>query len=398
MADPIQVNFEKCTGCGLCVKACPFAAVVVSDKKAKIGDGCTLCSGCVQVCPAEAITIERRDVKVDVTAYRDVWVFAETSEGSIKGVSFELLGKAFELAKDLGQKVCAVLIGDKVKGKADSLAENGADKIYVAEDEALGHYSTDGFSTVLAGMISKYKPNIVLFPATYIGRDLAPRIAATLGLGLTADCTGLSILDGNLLQTRPAFGGNIMADIICPYTRPQMATVRPNVMPKPVAVHGRKAEIIDVPVKIAPRSIRTVLKEQVKTTVVGERKIEESDVVVVGGRAACELDGFEVLQELADQLNSAVGASRVAIELRKKPKSVQVGQSGITVSPKLYVVCGVSGAIQHTVGMRGSKLVVAINTDPNAPIFEFAQYGAVGDLFQIVPKLTAEIKRRKAGK
>jgi electron transfer flavoprotein alpha subunit len=221
-----------------------------------------------------------------------------------------------------------------------------------------------------------------------------------MSLVLTADCTELTIdpTDKLLLQTRPAFGGNIMADIICPYTRPQMATVRPNVMPKPVAAHGRKAEIIDVPVKIAPRSIRTVLKEQVKTTVVGGRKIEESDVVIVGGRAACELDGFEVLQELADQLNSAVGASRVAIELRKKPKSVQVGQSGITVSPKLYVVCGVSGAIQHTVGMRGSKLVVAINTDPNAPIFEFAQYGAVGDLFQIVPKLTAEIKRRKAGK
>ncbi|MEM2869995.1 MAG: FAD-binding protein [Thermoplasmata archaeon] len=398
MTEPIQVNFEKCTGCGLCSKSCPFGAITIVEKKARIGELCTLCSACVQICPVQAITIERREVKVDLSLYRDVWVVTEVGEGCMKGVSFELLGKARELAAELGQKVCALLLGHGVRQYTDSLAEYGADVVYLAESEALARYTTDAYSPVISGLIAKHKPNIVLFPATRMGRDLAPRVAATLGLGLTADCTGLSIKDGMLLQTRPAFGGNIMADILCPYTRPQMATVRPNVMPKPEPQRGRRAEVVEVPVKLDPKSARVHLREQVRTCAAGGKKIDEADVVVTGGRGACDANGFELLQALADELGGVVGASRVAIDLGKKPKSVQVGQSGITVSPKLYIACGVSGAIQHTVGMRGSKLVIAVNTDPGAPIFEFAQYGVVGDLFQIVPALTEEIRRRKACK
>ncbi|MGQ9582766.1 MAG: FAD-binding protein [Thermoplasmatota archaeon] len=396
MAEPIQVNLDKCTGCGICAKSCPFGAISVVDKKARISEACVLCSACVQACPVGAITIERREAKADLSAFKDVWVFAEVGEGCIKGVSFELLGKAGELARELNQRVCAVLLGQGVRRFVDELAEHGADVVYMADSEALSRYTTDAYSSVVAGLVARHRPNILLFPATKQGRDLAPRVAATIGLGLTADCTGLSIRDGMLLQTRPAFGGNIMADILCPYTRPQMATVRPNVMPKPEPVRGRKAEVVEVPVSLDPRSVRVHLRERVSTCATGEKRIEEADVIVAGGRGACEANGFELLQALADELNGVVGASRVAIDLGKKPKSVQVGQSGITVSPKLYIVCGVSGAIQHTVGMRGSKLIVAVNTDPAAPIFEFSQYGIVGDLFQVVPALVEEIRRRRA--
>jgi electron transfer flavoprotein alpha subunit len=391
----IKIVKERCNGCGKCVTVCPFDGIKVIKRLAIIKETCTLCSGCVQVCPLDAIIIERKREETDLSEYKDVWVFIEVVDSEIRNVSLELLGKAVELAEELKERVCAILLGDGVEKFCPTLTYYGADIIYLIESESLREYSTDGFTQVLVGVISKYKPNIVLYPATHIGRDLAPRVAATLEVGLTADCTGLSIQDNLLLQTRPAFGGNIMADIISPNTRPQMATVRPNVMKKLEPDTRRVSEIIPVQLKVEHIPIRTVVKEVVKTTVSGAKKIDEAEIIVSGGRGVGSSEGFKILEELANTLGGVVGASRAAVELGLKPKSVQIGQSGITVSPKLYIACGISGAIQHQVGMRNSDTIIAINNDPNAPIFELAKYGLVGDLFEIVPKLTKEIKKLK---
>jgi len=394
----IEVDLEVCSGCQKCVKACPFAVITIVDKKAQIGDGCNMCGACVQVCPEDAITIERKVKDVDLSKFTGIWVFAEVSDDStIRNVTFELLTKGAELAKELNQELLAVILGHNIEHLSKELATYGASKVIMVEHELLGQYNTDAYSSVIVGLISKYNPNILLFPATHLGRDLAPRVAATLELGLTADCTGLSISDGLLLQTRPAFGGNIMADIICPYTRPQMATVRPNVLPKGEPDQSRSAEVIKEEVSLDPKGLRTKVREVIKTSIEGTKKIDEADCVISGGRGMCTEENFNTLEELAKELNGVVGASRVVIDLGWRPKSVQVGQSGITVSPKLYFACGISGAIQHTVGMRGADVIVAINKDKNAPIFEFSQYGLVGDCQEIIPALIKEIRTRKAG-
>jgi electron transfer flavoprotein alpha subunit len=393
----IEVDLEVCSGCQKCVKACPFAVVTIVDKKAQIGDGCNMCGACVQVCPEDAITIERKVRDVDLSKFTGVWVFAEVSDDStIRNVTFELLTKGAELAKELNQELLAVILGHNIEHLSKELAAYGASKVIMVEHELLGQYNTDAFSNVIVGLISKYNPNILLFPATHLGRDLAPRVAATLELGLTADCTGLSISDGLLLQTRPAFGGNIMADIICPYTRPQMATVRPNVLPKGEPDQSRAAEVIKEEVSLDPKGLRAKVREVIKTAIEGTKKIDEADCVISGGRGMCTEENFNTLEDLAKELNGVVGASRVVIDFGWRPKSVQVGQSGITVSPKLYFACGISGAIQHTVGMRGADVIVAINKDKNAPIFEFSQYGLVGDCQEIIPALIKEIRTRKA--
>jgi len=391
----INVN-EKCVGCALCVKACPFGAITIVDKKAVIGDACTLCGACAQSCKFGAIEIERKKpAGADLSKYKGIWIFAETEEGKLKNAAFELLGKARELAKELNQEVSALLLGKDVKPLALELAKYGANKMYVAEHPLLEEYSTDAYSSIIVGLISKHMPNIVLYPATKVGRDLAPRIAATLDLGLTADCTGLSIKDGLLLQTRPAFGGNVMADILCPNTRPQMATVRPNVFKKPTSDFTRalNPEIIDVPLKLEASAIRTVVRQKIKFEATGAKKIDEVDVIVSGGRGMGCKENFAMLQEIAELFNGAVGASRVSVENQWIPKSHQVGQSGTTVSPKIYFACGISGTIQHLVGMKDSKIIIAINKDPHAPIFNFADYGIVGDVKEILPKLKEELAK-----
>ena len=392
----ITVDKEKCTGCGLCEKACPFGAIKIVEKIAVIGDECTLCGACVDQCNLKAITIQRKKFEdVDLSQYQDVWIVAEIKDDKIRNVSFELLGKAIELADELKQDPCVLLIGNNIKRFTQDFSNRGAKKIYIAEHEDLKDYHTETYSTVITGIVSKYNPNIVLYPATINGRDLAPRIAATLKLGLTADCTGLSIKDGLLLQTRPAFGGNIMADIICPITRPQMATVRPNVMEMAPIQDIVNTEIIEIPVKVDLQGLKVKTKEIISGTALEcGIPVCEADTIVSGGRGVGSKENFNMIENLANVLNAAVGASRAAVDLGWIPKSQQVGQSGSTVSPKIYIACGISGTIQHLVGMKSSDIIIAINKDPEAPIFNVANYGIVGDLCEVVPLLTEALKKK----
>ncbi len=387
---------DKCTGCKKCEKTCPYGAILVQDKMAVVQDNCTLCGACVQVCPFEALILHRKIEEKDLSDWKGVWVFAETTDNKeVRSASRELLSKAYELAKDLGEDLSAVLLGDGVESFANECAQYGATKVYLVDKPELKEYNTDTFSTVILGLISKYKPSIFLLPATLNGRDLAPTIATTIHCGLTADCTALTIKDGMLMQTRPAFGGNIMADIFSGRHRPQMATVRPNVMPTMDPIEGATAEMVMEDPDINENLMRVKVVSRNIVAIPGEKKIDEADIVIAGGRGAAKNGDLTELEELAAVLGGAIGVTRVIVDMGIKPKSQQVGQSGITVSPKLYIVAGVSGAIQHLVGMKSSDVIFAINTDENAPIFGVSDYGIKGDLYEIVPKLVEAIKKEK---
>ncbi len=395
---------SSCIGCSKCVGACPFGAMSVNNKMACADEKCTLCGACVQVCPVSAISIARKEASSDLSAHKGVWVFVELMDNNhartkgaktLRPVTHELLSCGRRLADELGEELCAVLLGSGVEHLADALASCGADKVYLAESEALKEYTTDASATVLVALITKYKPSIVLYPSTYIGRDIAPRVASELYVGLTADCTALSIKNGNLLQTRPAFGGNIMADIICPNARPQMSTVRPNVMKKCELRHGAKAIVVRENITLNAATARVKIVERKIDDVHGQESIAGANIVVSGGRGMKNKRGFEMLEDLADALGGAVGASRAAVDLGLMPKPHQVGQSGTTVSPKLYVACGISGAVQHVVGMSSSDVIIAINKDPSAPIFNVCKFGIVGDATQILPKLAENVRKLK---
>ena len=399
----IEVS-KKCIGCNKCVPVCPFAAIQLIDKKAVINEACTLCGACVQFCPVSAIAITREEAAArDLSGYKGVWVFVELMENpdktgrplKIRPVTFELLSAGRRLADELGEELSAVLLTDKNDGFEKELGAYGADKVYLVENPELHEYNTDIFSTAITALTYKHKPGIMLYGATIMGRDLAPRIASGLYTGLTADCTALAIKDGLLLQSRPAFGGNIMADILSPNSRPQMATVRPNVMKLSEPVPGRTALTVREDIKIDKDLRRVKVLERHLTRDKGGVKIEDARIIVSGGRGMKTKEKFKVLEELSRLLGGVVGASRAAVDLGLKEKAHQVGQSGTTVSPKLYLSFGISGAVQHIVGMKASDVIVAVNKDPNAPIFGVAKYGIVGDAHEIAPKLIEALKKAK---
>ncbi len=417
----------KCIACGArCESSCPVNCISMNEagEPVIVAEKCIGCLKCVKVCPAQALEMaftpeelkileqlaaagaapaEEEDPEAAAVAklqaqYRGVWVFVEQTDGEAAKVSWELLGKGKELAAKLGVELCAVVIGHKVEKLCNEAFSYGAEKAYLLDAPLYADYRTQSYLEAMCHLIGQYKPEVILMGATGMGRDLAGAVATRVGTGLTADCTGLDIDDKrNLMQTRPAFGGNIMATIMCDKYRPQMATVRPHVMQMPEQQPGATGQVV--------LSNFTVPEEQVLVKVLeiirdGDSKhkvdIGGAEFIISGGRGMMGPENFALLEELAKELNGVVGASRSAVDAGWMPHERQVGQTGKTVRPKIYIACGISGAIQHLVGMQDSDLIIAINRDKDAPIFEVAHYGIVGDLFQVVPAMTRQIRALKA--
>ncbi|OGQ94654.1 MAG: electron transfer flavoprotein subunit alpha [Deltaproteobacteria bacterium RIFOXYD12_FULL_57_12] len=395
----LLIDKEACIGCGVCEAECSFDAIKIVDGLAQVADTCTLCGACVDICEVGALSIERQEQAAGPTDLRDwagVMVYAEFRHQRLAPVSFELLGIGRQLADQRQVPLYAVLLGADLGNSGAELVAFGADQVFQVDHPVLAHFTDEAYSQVFEDIIREVKPEIVLAGATAIGRSFIPRLASSLGTGLTADCTQLEIRpeDGVLLQTRPAFGGNVMATIVCPHTRPQMATVRPRVM----KVNGRDSDRVGRIIDYVPKPERLRTRVTVLHSVredLDQVNICEADIIVSGGRGLENEKGFAMIRQLAKLLGAAVGASRAAVDSGWIPYPHQVGQTGKTVCPKLYIACGISGAIQHVVGMQSADTIVAINRDPEAPIFNVATYGIVGDLFEVVPRLIQQLEQRK---
>ena len=329
---------------------------------------------------------------MNIADYKGVWVFAEQREGELQKVSLELLGEGRRQADKLGVKLTALLLGSNIEGLSKTLAEHGADEVLIADDKLLEHYTTDAYTKVICDLVNERKPGILFVGATFIGRDLGPRVAARLNTGLTADCTSIDVEveNGDLLATRPAFGGNLMATIACPEHRPQMATVRPGVFAK-VESDGANCNIEKVNVELTDSDVRTKVLETVKTAK-DIIDISEAKVIVSGGRGVGSKENFALLEELANILGGTVAGSRAAVEKGWIENAYQVGQTGKTVKPSIYIACGISGAIQHVAGMQDSDMIIAVNKDETAPIMKVADYAIVGDIKKVLPELIAQAK------
>ncbi len=394
----ITVDLNQCSGCGACVATCSYDAITMDGDKAVVDlNKCKLCGSCVEGCPSEAISIAKEEKKIsfdrDPSHYKNIWVFAEQRDGKIHSVTYELLGAARKMADDLGEKLVAVLFGHNMNEAANELIHYGADQVLYYDSPDLEAFQDDSYGHVMSEAVFQNKPSIVLAGATAVGRSFIPKVAARVWGGLTADCTGLEVDKEKrlLLGTRPAFGGNLMATIICPVCRPQIATVRHKVMKPLPRDPKRMGEVVIHRIEANKIPIRTRLIDvvrEVESTV----NLAEADIIVSGGRGVGGPDGFNVIRGLAEAIGGAVGASRAAVDSGWIPYSHQVGQTGKTVCPKLYIACGISGSIQHMAGMQSSDYIIAINKDPDADIFKIASLGLVGDLFEVVPALAAKFK------
>jgi electron transfer flavoprotein alpha subunit len=395
----LKVDPQKCTGCGECETSCAFDAIHVQNNVAVVvQEACTACGICVDGCPEGALELrnEKDLPSSDLAAWRGIWVIAECKNGILAPVTLELLAKSMELSSKLDTEVTAVLMGYRVEPKAEKLISHGADKVLVVDHPELASFTDEVYGNILSDLAIKEKPEIILAGATSIGRSYIPKVATILETGLTADCTALNIRteDRALIQTRPAFGGNLLATIVCSRHRPQMATVRPHVMKANPPDATRKGEVIHIRPEENLLHHRVRVLESVKEQVTGP-KLNEAKVIVTVGRGFEEKKNIELAKELANLLKGAVGATRAAVDAGWLSARNQIGQTGITVSPKLYMACGVSGAIQHIVGMQGSEIIVAINKDVEAPIFDIATYGLVGDVKEILPLLIQNIRKEQ---
>ena len=394
----INVNEKLCTGCASCLESCPYGAIELTEGIAKILPNCTLCASCVEVCSMEAISIERGEQsgkKIDLSEYNGIWVIAEHYKNKIHPVAFQLLGKGRELSDFLKVNLTLVILGADFDDKLGELKQYGMDEIIYVKSPLLKDYYSDFYVKAITELVLDNKPEIILIGATPTGRDFAPRVAKKLNAGLTADCTGLDInlVTRNLLQTRPTFGGNIMATIITPSSRPQMATVRPGIFKR---IHQENPNVkfntvnYEFTEKDSVSKIVKVINKE-KTHV----NLDKAEIIVAGGRGVGSKEGFKIIKALAETLGAELAGSRITVELDWLDAERQVGQTGKTVSPKLYIACGISGAIQHVVGMQNADIIVAINKDPNASIFNIAHYGIIGDLHEVIPVLIEELNKIK---
>ena len=392
----LEINRDECTGCGACVEVCPFGSLSLDDEDiAVVDETCTACGACLPECPVEALSLPETKVEeVDLSGYRGVWFWVEQFWGQAGSISWEMAGKGRELADELGTTLTACVLGQDVEHIAQEAICYGADRVFLVDDPTLSVYRTDPYAAVLLNLVQRYKPEVFILGASTRGRDLAGSVATQLRTGLTADCTGLTIDPETrfLRQTRPAFGGNIMATIICPHHRPQMATVRHRVFEMPEMNASRQGQVVrERPImgenEIASKVVDFIIQE-------GEVNLADAQVIVAGGRGVGGAEGFAPIFELAKVLGGAVGSSRSVVDAGWIPYAHQVGQTGRTVRPDLYIACGISGAIQHLAGMKTASCIVAINKDPEAPIFQVAHYGIVGDLFEVGPALAEQFRQK----
>lgn len=394
----LEIDKDKCLGCGNCVEACPLGALSLEGDVVAVNEKCTGCGACIDVCPVAALKLPAHGTasatREDLTRYSGVWVWIEQFHGQMCDIAIEMLGQGRRLADLRHTTLTACVLGYNVENIAKEAISFGADRVFRVDDPSLIVYRTAPYAETLIGLARQHRPEIFLMGASSRGRDLAGSVATDLHTGLTADCTGLDIdpVTGNLIQTRPAFGGNIMAMITCPDHRPQMATVRHRVFEKPAADPTRQGEVIAVSPALTEEQISTQITDFIQET--DNINLADARIIVSGGRGVGGPEGFEPLRELAQVLGGVVGASRSAVDAGWISYAHQVGQTGRTVRPDLYIACGISGAIQHLAGMKTSRVIVAINKNPEAPIFSVAHYGIAGDLLQIVPVLTKLFKKK----